>query len=75
MKTVLKMPLYLVIETEENHDRAQVTKMADEILFPIWVDWCNRNVTFDRPTEKKFSKSLGKPATLKVTPSLEIPQV
>jgi len=74
MKTVLKVPLYLVIETEGKVDRNLLVSNVEEILFPVWVKAVkSKDIDFSSSNREKFSKAIGQKAKISLTPSLEIP--
>jgi len=73
MKTVLKVPLYLVIETEGSVDRNVLTHSVEELIWPVWTEFVKSNLYITRPVLSKLSKAVGKPTKVTFTPSLEIP--
>lgn len=62
MKTLLKFPVYIEIDTD-NIDRKIVTNAAKEILFPEVSDALS-NESFTRATTRRFSKQIGCSAKL-----------
>jgi hypothetical protein len=70
MKTILKFPVYVEIETG-NVSRALVTEKATEILLPNLLKYLSTG-RYRQEILREFSQSIGSPANVQLLTEIEL---
>lgn len=70
MKTVLKFPVYVEVETE-NLDRGKVSSEARKMLFPHLLEYL-ASAKYKKSVLEKLSKTLGSPISIQLLTDFEV---
>ena len=72
MKVILKVPVYVSVETEKNLDRAFVTKAIREKLLPHLNEYLDENPGFNLFVRGSFKKALDSEVKIEVFSESEL---
>lgn len=73
MKTILKFPVYVLIESE-NIDRSLVSKEANRTLLPELITFIRESAEYKNSVRKEFEKSIGSKVTIKWITEVDLVQ-
>jgi hypothetical protein len=72
MRVILKVPVYVSVEVEENLDRAFVTKVIREHLIGALNEFIDESLQFKGRTTRNFENALGHPSKISVFSESEL---
>lgn len=71
MKTIMKLPLYIEVETGSNVDRSVVSKAASDILIPEIVKYLSQG-KFKTQVLNEVSGRIGVPADVQILTQIDV---
>jgi len=71
MRTVLKVPIYVMVETEKNLDRAVISRVANTLIFPLIQEYLAK-AKFSKTEKEEFVKALGSHAEFSFQTELDL---